>query len=340
MQPGPRNLITDVAGLAVGNAHDPRLASGVTVLLPEAPLMAAAVVFGGGPGTRETDAIGIDSTVDEVHAIVLSGGSAFGLDAATGVQSLMRERGIGFRVGASPRAPRVPVVPQAILFDLANGGEKDWGLYPPYRDLGYAAAVRAKQSFDLGGTGAGYGASVAWKPSGERLRGGLGSASFSVDHATIGALAAVNAAGSVTVGAGPHFHAAPDEIGDEFGGLGLPSPLPPPSTPVLKGLAGQNTTLAIVATDMALTRAQCRRLAIMASAGLARAIAPAFTPLDGDIIFAASTGRTPPPENIRDLAEVGAFAARCLARAVARAVYLADGPLPDGTPCWRDAFVT
>jgi L-aminopeptidase/D-esterase-like protein len=340
MQPGPRNLITDVPGLTVGNAHDARLASGVTVLLAETPLMVAAVVFGGGPGTRETDAVGMDGTVDEVHAIVLSGGSAFGLDAATGVQSLLRERGIGFRVGVSHQAPRVPVVPQAILFDLANGGEKNWGRHPPYRDQGYEAAVQAAQSFDLGSAGAGYGASVAWKSSGERLRGGLGSASFSGKGFAIGALVAVNAAGTVTVGAGPHFHAARDEIGDEFGGLGLPSPLPHPAAPVLKGLPGQNTTLAIVATDMALTRPQCRRLAIMASAGLARAIDPAFTPLDGDIVFAASTGRAPPPGSIRDLANVGAFAARCLARAVARAIYLADGPLPDGSPCWRDAFAT
>ena len=237
---GPRNLISDVEGLKLGNAHDETVRSGVTVLLPDAPLAAALDIRGGGPGTRETRALEEGGVVGEIHALVFSGGSAFGLDAASGVQSYLRERDIGFAVGPA----RVPIVPQAILFDLLNGGDKDWGKRSPYQDLGFAACESASADFALGSVGAGYGATT------QRLKGGLGSASRVWQGVTLGALAAVNAAGNVTVGESAHFWAAPFEIAQEFGGAGWPAQWPktPPEAP-LKGEPGQNTTLCAVATD-------------------------------------------------------------------------------------------
>ncbi len=214
---GPRNLITDVAGLRVGNAADDRIKSGVTVVVCDEPAVAGVQVLGGAPGTRETDLLEPHNSVEAVNAIVLSGGSAFGLDAASGVQAALREMGVGFEVGGH----RVPIVPTAIVFDLRNGGDKDWGRYPPYRELGYEAVQAASADFALGTVGAGTGALVAG------FKGGLGSASTVLPNGvTVGALAVVNATGSVTVGRSGHFWAAPWELGDEFGGLGFPSPLP------------------------------------------------------------------------------------------------------------------
>ncbi|HKJ61065.1 MAG TPA: P1 family peptidase, partial [Hyphomicrobiales bacterium] len=254
--PGPRNLITDVDGIAVGQSHDKDLRSGVTVVLPEGPACAAADIRGGAPGTRETETMSDAGVVNEIHALVLSGGSAFGLDAATGVQSYLREKGVGFEIGPA----RVPIVPQAILFDLLNGGNKDWGRHAPYRDLAYDAVADARQDFTLGTAGAGFGATVAWAKSGQRIMGGLGSASLRRDDGlTIGALAAVNAVGSVTIEDTPYFWAAPFEINGEFGGHGSPSsPINPVATPVLKSGPAQNTTLAIVATNAALTKAELK----------------------------------------------------------------------------------
>ena len=338
----PRNSITDVSGLTVGNAHDAKLASGVTAILCETPSMAAASVFGGGPGTRELDAIALEGSVGAADAIVLSGGSAFGLDAAGGVQSYLREAGRGFAVGTE----RVPIVPQAILFDLLNGGDKGWGRHSPYRDMAYEAARAASLDFALGSAGAGYGATVAAGP-GRRMRGGLGTASERVllpgedeEGVAIGALAAVNAAGSVTVADKPNFWAAPFEQGAEFGGLGLPAPWPAlAAQPFLKyPFPAASTTLCVVATDAAISHAQCHRLAVMASAGMARAIFPVFSPLDGDIVLALSTGekllRMPPAA----LPFLGAAAANCVARAIARGVYEASGSLPDGSPAYRELF--
>ncbi len=336
------NLITDVRGLRVGNAQNSKLASGVTVVMAEQPMVAAASVFGGGPGTRELDAIALDGTVGVVDAIVLSGGSAFGLDAATGVQSYLREQGRGFAVGPV----RVPIVPQAVLFDLLNGGDKDWGLHPPYRDLAYQAAQSARSSFELGAAGAGFGSTVAHYEFG-RMRGGLGSASQMVAGITqntfnavvVGALAAVNAFGAVTIGKTDRFWAASVEEGAEFGGLGLPHPWPSgTSTPVTKRLSASNTTLCIVATDALLSRAQCKRVATMAAAGIARGVVPSFTPLDGDIVFSISTGIKPLSDPILAVAQIGAAAANCLVRAIARGVYLAQGRLPDGTRAYSEAF--
>ena len=327
-----RNLITDVAGLRVGHATDLLLASGVTAVLFDEPAAASVDVRGGGPGTRETDLLAPDETIPAVHAITLSGGSAFGLDAAAGVMAALAERGIGFPVGTA----RVPIVPGAALFDLINGGDKDWGRFPPYRDLGYAAANAAGTEFALGTAGAGTGATTA------TLKGGLGSASMvSASGHTVGAIVAVNACGATNLGDGPHFWAAPFEQDGEFGGLGLPQPLPAlPARPPLKGLPpGANTTIAVVATDAMLTKAQCKRLAVMAHDGFAHAIWPVHTPLDGDTIFAAATGHKPVDDAVFDLALIGDAAVRVVARACARAVYEATALPQAGTmPAWRDAW--
>jgi L-aminopeptidase/D-esterase-like protein len=332
------NRITDIAGLRVGHASDPRLASGVTALLFDDPVVAGVDVRGGGPGTRETDLLDPERTVERIDALVLSGGSAFGLDAAAGVAAHLAETGRGFPVGPA----RVPIVPAAILFDLLNGGDKAWGRFSPYRDLGYAAALAATRDVALGSVGAGTGTATA------NLKGGLGSASAVVDGlrdgagspVRVGALVAVNAFGRVTVGAGPHFWAGPYEIGDEFGGLGCPAAMPADAFEwPRKGLPGASTTLAVVATDAVLTKAQARRLAVMAQDGLARAIHPVHTPLDGDVVFAVATGRVPLADPVLDLARIGDASARTLARAVAIGVHRATVP-PGwaGPPAWADRF--
>jgi len=175
-----RNLLTDVPGLKVGNAADATLASGVTAILFDEPAVASADVRGGAPGTRDIDLLQPDETVERIDAVVLSGGSAFGLDAPSGVQAWLREQGRGFAIGPVV----VPIVPGAIVFDLLNGGNKDWGRFPPYRDLGYAAACAAEGDFALGSVGAGLGATTA------NFKGGLGSASAQTGGGvTVGALA-------------------------------------------------------------------------------------------------------------------------------------------------------
>jgi D-aminopeptidase len=326
-----RNLITDVAGVRVGHAEDHTLASGVTAIMFDAPVAAAVDVRGGGPGTRETDLLDPAMTVEHVDAICLSGGSAFGLDAAGGVQAALAEQGRGYKV----RTARVPIVPGAILFDLLNGGDKNWGRFPPYRDLGYAAATNAADDFALGSVGAGLGANTV------NLKGGIGSASARTPgDFVVGAIAAVNAAGSVTIGNSAHFWAAPFEENKEFGGRGLPSPFPANALePRTKGGAPQSTTLALVATDAALTTSQCQRLAMMAQTGLSRAIYPVHTPLDGDIVFAAATGAKPLHDPLADLTALGAIAANVLARAIARGVYEAKAlPFPEARPDWKTRF--
>jgi len=309
----------------------------VTVILPGSPVKGAADIRGGAPGTRETETMADWGLVNEVHALVLAGGSAFGLDAATGVQSFLRERGVGFAVGAA----RVPIVPQAILFDLLNGGDKDWGLHPPYRDMAYEAAEAAAADFALGTAGAGYGATVAWRAPGMRMMGGIGSAStVTHDSITVGALAAVNAAGTVTIGDTAQFWAAPYEIEGEFGGLGFPPTLPHSAcAPILKGAPSQNTTLAVIATDAALGKGDLKRLAMMAHTGMARAINPVHTPIDGDIVFAISTGDRRLADGPLGLGVLGAIAANTLARAIARGIYAAGGTdAVSDHPAFRDAF--
>ncbi|MFN3969998.1 MAG: P1 family peptidase [Gemmobacter sp.] len=328
MHPGPRNLITDVAGLRVGNAAHARLRSGVTVLTADRPFVAAVHVMGGAPGTRETDLLSPDRLVQEVDALVLSGGSAFGLAACDGVMAGLAVMGRGFAVGAA----RVPIVPGAILFDLLNGGEKDWQ-DNPYPALGRAALAAAGPGFALGTAGAGHGAMTG------RWKGGLGSASavLASGH-TVGALVAVNALGSPTVGGGPQFWAAPWEMGTEFGGLGLPATFPAAYEPAPNKRRGEATTLAIVATDAALTQAQAQRMAVAAHDGMARALVPSHTPLDGDLVFAASTGARPLSDPLTDTFALGHAAACVLARAIARAVYLAQPEPDDLKPAWTSRF--
>lgn len=327
------NLITDVAGVRVGHAHDARLASGVTAIVFDAPVIAAVDLRGGAPGTRETDLLEPHRTVQGVDAIVFTGGSAFGLDSAAGVQAWLAEQGRGFPV----RDARVPIVCAAVLFDLLNGGDKAWGRYPPYREFGYAAAAAAARDFALGTAGGGFGAQTLG------FKGGLGSASAqtSAGH-TVGAIAAVNACGSAVIAGGPWFWAAPFEQNQEFGGHGLPAVLPRSATAWrTKGLAGENTTLGLVATDARLTKAQAKQLAIMAQDGIARALYPAHTPLDGDIVFAAATGRRALDQPFTELGELGGAAANALARAIARGVYEARAlPFAGALPSWRDRFGT
>jgi D-aminopeptidase len=326
-----RNLITDVAGVLVGHAQDDRLGSGVTAIVFEEPAVASIDVRGGGPGTREADVLEPAATVDRIDAIALSGGSAFGLEAGGGVQAWLRERGRGFAV----RSARVPIVPGAILFDLLAGGDKDWGRFAPYRELGYAAAANASDAFALGSAGAGLGATTF------ELKGGVGSAAANTTEGlAVGALAAVNAAGSVVVGGGPWFWAAPFEQDREFGGLGWPAVMPPDALRHrTKGSARASTTLVVVATDAILTKAQARRLAVMAQTGLARAVYPVHTPLDGDVVFAAATGRKPLADPLINLSELGALAANVVARAVARGVFAAGAVAFAGAPAtWHDRF--
>jgi D-aminopeptidase len=330
-----RNLITDVPGLRVGHAEDMRLGSGATAIIFEEPAVGSIDVRGGGPGTRETALLDPAQTVEGIDAITLSGGSAFGLDAASGVQAWLRDQKRGFVV----RGARVPIVPAAILFDLLAAGDKNWGRFPPYRELGYAAAAAAGQSsgqdFALGSVGAGTGATTV------NCKGGLGSASAQTqDGFTVGALAAVNGAGSVLIGDGPWFWAAPFEIGREFGGRGLPDTFPQQAfEPRTKGTPRENTTLAVVATDAILTKAQAKRIAVMAQSGMARAIYPVHGPLDGDVLFAASTGRRPLPEGTFSLTAIGTLAANVVARAIARAIFTAQAlPLPGAMASWQDQF--
>lgn len=335
------NLITDIAGIRIGHAQDAALLSGVTAILFDAPAVGSVAVLGGAPAGRDLGCLEPDAAVERIDALVLSGGSGFGLDAASGAQAWLREHGRGLAVGTA----RVPIVPSAICFDLDNGGDKAWGRYPPYRDLGHAAsAAAAGGAFALGTAGAGYGTSTV------DLKGGLGSASArTAGGHTVGAIVVVNALGSALMGAGPHFWAAPLEQDAEFGGLGLPVRIDPATqAPIWKGRPGagatipQSTTIACIATDARLDKAQAKRLAVAANAGLARGLRLSHAAMDGDTIFAASTGQRALAGGMQDLIEIGALAADCLARAVARAVYEAEmpGPAWTGPPAWRDRFAT
>jgi L-aminopeptidase/D-esterase-like protein len=324
---GPRNLITDVAGLRVGNSSDGHLKSGVTVVVCDEPAVAGVQVLGGAPGTRETDLLEPHNSVEAVNAIVLSGGSAFGLDAASGVQAALRERGMGFRV----RNHVIPIVPAAIVFDLANGGDKNWGRYPPYREMGYEAVQAATSDFAIGSVGAGTGSLTAG------LKGGLGSSSTELESGVrIGALAAVNSTGSVTVGRSRHFWASPFEIGDEFGAQGFPSPIGADARRIHLKYRDQaaNTTIAVIATDAVMTPAGAKRLAIAAHDGFARAIWPTHTPADGDLVFALATGTSGRSLSHDDAIDLYAAAGATMARAIARGVHAATPAANDIFPVW------
>lgn len=323
MAVGKQNLITDVAGLKVGQAEDNAARTGVTVLLSDAAVRAAVDVRGGGPGSRETEALALDTLVDEVDAIVLSGGSVYGLAAADAVCRLLGAKGRGFSLVDKEGVPKTPIVPAAILYDLANGGDKSWGSEPPYARLGEEALDAAAETFSLGAAGAGRGATAG------AYAGGVGSASaVTAGGYTIGAIVAVNPFGSPFVPGTNQFWAAPFEVGDEFGGRG--SPRNPqaeglPQDSKLGASARQNTTIAIVATDADLSAAELKRVAVMAQDGLARAIRPAHGPTDGDIVFAVSTKAKPVTGRLPVLLEVGNAAGDVLARAIARGVFAAEG---------------
>ena len=330
MKPGTRNLITDIDGIRVGTADDGSVKSGVTVLAADRPITASVHVMGGAPGTRETDLLAPDKLVPAVDALVLSGGSALGLDAASGVANALRAAGIGFDVAGQ----KVPIVPAAILFDLLNGGDKGWN-ENPYAALGAAAWHARGETFALGTAGAGTGATAG------PLKGGLGSASVVLPSGhRVGALVVVNALGSAVVGDGPHFWAAPFELGAEFGGHGVAADYPNTHVPHTKLAAHANTTIGIVATDAVLDKAGCTRLATAAQDGLARALVPAHTPMDGDLVFALSTAAQPLQNGLADVLTLGHAAATCMARAIARAIYAASPAADDSQPCWAARYGT
>lgn len=333
-RPGPRNSLTDVAGLSVGCAEDQRVCTGVTVIVPEQRAVCAVDLRGGGPGTRETDALAPENLVDAIDALVLAGGSVYGLAAADGVVAAMGAEGKGFGLIDRPGAPRSPVVPAAILYDLANGGDKNWADAPPYSVLGRAAYAARGETFALGNAGAGLGALAG------AIKGGQGAASVvTADGFTIGALACVNCWGSVLIPNSRAFWAHPFELDGEYGGVRpqAGAPLDPEDWGAAKfnPHPRTNTTLAVVAVDAALNPAECKRVAQMASAGLARAIRPVFAPFDGDVVFALATAarETPEPRALF-VARAGALAADCLCRAVARGVYAAQSR--GGWTAWRD----
>ncbi len=327
---GPKNDLTDVAGLRAGSAEDARARTGATVVLFDRPAPCAAAVAGGGPGTRETDALRPEALVGRADAVLLSGGSVYGLEAASSVTAALGAAGRGVRLGKDTAIPPAPIVPAAILYDLANGGDKSWGETPPYGALGLGALADAQSGDPLrqGAAGAGFGAMAGMR------RGGLGSASArSAEGATVAALVAVNCFGAVTMPGTDTYWAWPFEIDGEFGGRRPGSHAPsaqgwPVDAKSAPGAAAgpANTTLVLVATDAALDRAETQRLAEMATAGLARAIRPVFAPMDGDVVFAASTeARSLGEPRPLALAALGALAADAVARAVARGVFAAEG---------------
>lgn len=325
-RPGPRNLITDVAGLQVGHATDEAVRTGVTAMLCETGWAAAVDVRGGGPGTRETDALAPENLVGRAHAVVLAGGSVFGLAAADGVAAALSARGIGLQF--RPGSPAIPIVPCAVLHDLSNGGAKDWGLSPPYRDLGQSASSAAQRDFALGSCGAGRGALAGMR------KGGLGSASLDCgDGLLVGALVAVNSVGSVFMPDGKTYWAWAYELEKEFGGGGPPHSMmdlsdPAPDQARLLAIGrlqpGANTTIAVVACNADLSSVECKRVAMMAQDGIARAVRPAHTPFDGDTVFALASAELALAERVLRAAQIGRIgsaAADCLARAIARAVH-------------------
>jgi len=323
------NLITDVPGVRVGSADDARLASGVTAVIFDAPAVASIAAHGGAPALRDTALLEPEMMVERVDGFVLSGGSAFGLDAAGGAMAYLASVGRGFPV----RTARVPIVPGASLFDLTNGGDKDWGRVPPYWDFGYLAAERAERRFQLGTVGAGYGATTF------DLKGGLGSASAATSSGfLVGALAVANTVGRATRGKSHHFWAAPYERDGEFGGHAFgPHHAEDARSLRMKNDEPANTDLAVVATDAMLTKAQVKRIAIMAQDGFALAVKPAHAPTDGDAVFAAATETSGRAPDIRELTEIGMLAAECVARAIARGVYEAVALGFPGSPqSWRE----
>lgn len=323
--PGPRNLLTDIPGLSVGHATDPRVDTGVTVIRTDSVWTASVDIRGGGPGGRETAALEPENMVGQLHALVFAGGSVFGLGAADGVAAALSAEGVGLHLKAG--APAIPIVPAAVLHDLANGGDKQWGLEPPYRRLGFEALASAGKEFALGAVGAGRGAMAGV------LQGGLGSASLDLgDGLMVAALVVANPIGSVYMPDGETFWAWPWEIAGEFGSArpqgdqDCSDPIPELSRLDSMGRlqAGANTTLVVVASTARMSTAECKRVAIMAQDGIARAVRPAHLPFDGDTVFALASGAAElgsgAQRQVR-IGSIGSAAADCVARAIARGVF-------------------
>ena len=329
---GKKNLITDVDGILVGNAHNKEVATGCTVITPIEGSLASADVRGGAPGTREVGALNPYNLIDSVDSIVLSGGSTWGLEAASSVANSIGGEGRGYR--PSSKSKNVPMVPAAILYDLANGGDKEWLKNPPYSSLGLEAVSNLSDKIELGNFGAGYGSQAG------SLKGGLGSASFvSNDGIQVGGLFAVNSYGSVVNNETGQFWAATDETENEFGGMGVPTFAP---NDVLSGTAaretlpGQNTTIGVIATNVKLDSKAAKRIAIMAHSGMSRAIRPIHSPVDGDVIFVISTGTLNKELSLNDINTIGELGARVCSRSIARGIYEADSIL--GIKSWREVY--
>ena len=326
LRTGPRNSITDVPGITVGNAEDHHLTTGATVVVPEEAALCAVDHRGGAIGARDTIGLQPGSVGGWVHAICLSGGSAFGLDAPGGVMHALRAEGKGFAFGGA----QVPIVPGAIIFDLMTGDNREWD-QPPWWDLGAQAYAAASADFALGNAGAGMGATAL------NLKGGLGTASYQSDDCIVGALAVANPVGGVVIPGTDTFWAWMDEQAGEFGGQTPPARRPealvakPPVSP-------SNTTLVVVATDAVLDRDNALRVAIMAQDGLVRAIRPIHTPFDGDTVFVISTGKRQLPDTPETLMNIGAMAAGATARAITRGVYEAESLA--GYPSYREKHLT
>lgn len=325
-RPGPKNLITDIPGLLIGHAADEEAITGVTTLLCGADWSAGVDVRGGGPGVRESEALAPENLVGRAHALVLAGGSVFGLAAADGVASVLSSRNVGLHL--RPGSPAIPIVPCAVLHDLGNGGDKDWGITPPYRELGIRALLAAGSEFGLGSVGAGRGAMAGL------IKGGIGSASLHLGEGLIvGALVALNSVGSALMPDGKTYWAWGFELCGELGGasppgagMDLSDPVPEESRLQALGRlqAGVNTTLGVVACTADLSTAECKRIAMMAHDGIARAVRPAHTPFDGDTLFAlasASVALNRSQLRAAHVARIGSAAADCVSRAIARAVH-------------------
>ena len=319
---GPSNSITDIDGFLVGNAHNDNLKSGVTVLTRSTSFRASVSILGGAPGTKETDLLSPDKIVDNIDGLVLSGGSAFGLDASSGVMDCLKNRNRGFDTGSI----KVPIVPSAILFDLKNGGFKDWKTNP-YRNLGQNAFLNISHFFEIGSVGAGCGATTSV------FKGGLGTNSiFYGDRIKVGAIVAVNSVGS------PCFPGTNILYSDFYGANKEHLEKPPTSTLInsTKLLKGEATTLGIVCTNLNFNKNDLNRIATSAHAGIARAIEPSHTPFDGDIIFSATSGTQPIDSKDNDLMLVCQLSALCITKAVGSAIKAAKKKRGDKLACWAD----
>ena len=319
---GPKNSITDVDGFLVGNAHDEKIKSGATVLTRSTSFKASVSILGGAPGTKETDLLSPDKIIENIDGIVLAGGSAFGLDASSGVMDCIRGQNRGFDAGGI----KVPIVPSAILFDLKNGGSKNWKINP-YRNLGRNAFLNVSDEFEIGSVGAGCGANTSV------VKGGLGTTSiFCGDRIKVGAVVAVNSVGS------PCFPGTNILYSDFYNDRKKHFERPPMSSLInsTKLLTGEATTLGIVCTNLNFNKSDLNRIATSAHSGIARAIEPSHTPFDGDIIFSATSGTQPIDSEDKDLMLVCQLSALCVTQAVGSAIKAARKKKGDQLACWAD----